>query len=65
MLVNELIERLNELKEEIGNVEVELYMEDIDGTQCGFDDINEVELISKDFDKIIYIAHRNKFDVEE
>lgn len=59
MLVDELIERLNELKKQLGNVEVELYMEDIDGMVCGIDDINEVD-ISTDQDEVknIYIAHR-------
>lgn len=37
-----------------------MYMEDIDGTQCGVDEINEVD-ISTDYEgnKAIYIAHRN------
>ena len=57
--VQELINRLKELKKELGNVEVELYMEDIDGTKCGVNTINEVD-ISTDGngeDKKIYIAH--------
>lgn len=60
MKVQALINRLEELKKELGNVDVELYMEDIDGTQCGVDSINEVD-ISTDGNgenKAIYIAHR-------
>lgn len=61
MFVQDLINRLEELKAELGNVEVELYMEDIDGTKCGLDDINEID-ISTDYvgNKNIYIAHTNK-----
>ena len=61
MLVQDLINRLEELKSELGNVEVEIYMEDIDGTECGIDNINEVD-ISMDVrgkNKAIYIAHKN------
>lgn len=60
MKVQDLINRLEELKKELGNVEVELYMEDIDGTQCGVDTINEVDISTdgKGENKAIYIAHR-------
>lgn len=61
MIVSELINKLQELKNQMGDVEVELYMEDIDGTECGMDCINEVD-ISTDAEGLnpsIYIAHRN------
>lgn len=62
MLVSELIKRLKELEKQVGDVEVEMYMEDIDGTECGILDANEVD-ISTDADGLnpaVYIAHRNK-----
>lgn len=58
MYVEDLIKRLQELKKELGNVEVELYMEDIDGSQCGVDSINEVDISTdENNEKHIYIAH--------
>ena len=47
MKVEELIEKLKELKKELGNVDVDVIIEDIDGTETGFLPINEVN-ISKD-----------------
>ena len=47
MKVEELIEKLKELKKELGNVDVDVIIEDIDGTETGFLPINEVA-ISKD-----------------
>ena len=65
MKVSEVIKRLEELKEELGDVEVGLYMEDIDGTQCGIDEINEID-VSTDANNgnpEIYIAYKiNKED---
>ncbi len=67
--VQELINRLEELKKELGNVEVELYMEDIDGTKCGVNTINEVDISTDpDGNKAIYIAHivdNEKYEWEE
>lgn len=62
MFVQELIDRLQELKEQVGNVEVEICMDDIDGTSLGLNDINEVDISTSpiDHDKKIYIAHLNK-----
>lgn len=68
MKVQSLINRLEELKKEFGNIEVELYMEDIDGTQCGVDSINEVDINNDENgeNKAIYIAHRvNNEELEE
>lgn len=58
MLVDELIKRLEELKSEVGNVEVTVIVEDIDGTETGIQEINEVE-ISTDVDgnEEIYIGY--------
>ena len=64
-----MINRLEELKKELGNVEVELYMEDIDGTKCGVNTINEVDISTDpDGNKAIYIAHivdNEKYEWEE
>lgn len=62
MLVQELIDRLQKLKKEVGNVEVEICMDDIDGISLGLNDINEVDISTSpiDHDKKIYIAHLNK-----
>ena len=60
MKISELIKRLEELQKQIGDVEVELYMEDVDGTECGMDCITEVD-ISTDANgenPAVYIAHR-------
>lgn len=62
MKVSKVIERLQELKNQLGDVDCDMYMEDIDGTQCGVDEINEID-ISTDGDgknQAIYIAHMNK-----
>ena len=62
MKINEVVEKLKKFEKEIGNVEVDLYMEDIDGIVLGFDEINEIN-ISTDTDgenPHIYIAHRVK-----
>lgn len=58
MLVDELIKRLEELKSEVGNVEVTVIVEDVDGTETGVQEINEVE-ISTDVDgnEEIYIGY--------
>ena len=67
--VQELINRLEKIKKELGNVEVELYMEDIDGTKCGVNTINEVDISTDpDGNKAIYIAHivdNEKYEWEE
>ncbi len=64
MKVKELIERLQELEKEVGNVDVEIIIEDIDGTSTtGFQEINEVEIgRDADDDKSIYIAYLYKND---
>lgn len=64
MKVKELIERLQELEKEVGNVDVEIIIEDIDGTETtGFQEINEVEIgRDEDDDKSIYIAYLYKND---
>lgn len=60
MLVENLIKRLQELRNELGNVEVSIIIEDCDGTETtGFQDINEID-ISMDIDgnnKEIYIGY--------
>ena len=59
MKVEELIKKLEELKKEVGNVEVTIIVEDIDGTETGIQEINEVD-ISTDGngeDKEIYIGY--------
>lgn len=58
MLVDELIKRLEELKSEVGNVEVTVIVEDVDGIETGIQEINEVE-ISTDVDgnEEIYIGY--------
>ena len=58
MKISELINKLNKLKEKWGDKEVMLYIEDIDDSQLGLDDINEVDFTLED-DPVIYIAHRN------
>lgn len=61
MKVSEVIKRLKELKKQYGDIECDMYMEDIDGTECGVDDINEID-ISRDMEGnivSIYIAHIN------
>lgn len=62
MKVSEVIKRLNELKKELGDVDCEIYMEDIDGTQIGMDEINEIDISTDEegLDAAIYIAHMNK-----
>lgn len=62
MKVSEVIKRLNELKKELGDVDCEIYMEDIDGTQIGIDEINEIDISTDEegLDAAIYIAHMNK-----
>ena len=67
MKVIDVINRLKELKKELGNVEVELYMEDIDGTQLGTDSINEIDISTDEegMNPAIYIAHRNILEKEE
>ena len=69
MLVEELIKRLEELKNELGNVEVSVFIDDCDGTSTGILPINEVD-ISTDKngeDKEIYIAYlyQNEENLEE
>ncbi len=59
MKVSEVINRLTELKEKWGDKECMLYMEDIDGTKTGLDEINEIENTLED-DPVIYIAHREE-----
>lgn len=58
MKVSEVIKRLTKLQEKFGDVECMVYMEDIDGTQTGLDEINEIEN-TLDVDPVIYLAHRN------
>lgn len=61
MTVNEVIKRLQELQEQLGDVDCDLYMEDIDGTQCGVDEINEIDICTDENGQnaAIYIAHMN------
>ena len=62
MKLNECIKRLKELEKELGNVDVEMYMEDIDGTQLGMDSVTEID-ISTDTEGLnpaVYIAHREE-----
>ena len=59
MKVSEVIEKLNKLKEKFGDLECMVYMEDIDGTETGLDEINEIENTLED-EPVIYIAHRNE-----
>lgn len=60
MKTSELIKRLKEIQEQIGDSEIEIYMEDIDGTECGMDSINEVEISTNESGEnpSVYIAHR-------
>lgn len=44
MKVEELIEKLKKIKNEVGNVDVDIIVEDIDGTETGFLPINEVAI---------------------
>lgn len=62
MKVKNVIERLQEFEKKLGNVEVEMYMEDVDGTQCGVDEINEIDISTDENgeNQAIYIAHMNK-----
>ena len=62
MKVSKVIERLQELKDQLGDVECDMYMEDIDGTQCGVDEINEIDISTDENgeNQEIYIAHMNK-----
>lgn len=63
MKVNDLIKKLQELQKQIGyDVEAEIYMEDINGTECGIDDINDVNISTDEHDEdpAILIAHFNK-----
>lgn len=64
MLVEELIKRLEELKEKVGNVEVSIIIEDLDGTETGLQEINEVEISTDENgeNKEIYIAYFYKND---
>lgn len=64
MLIRELINKLQKFEDKLGNVEVLLYMDDIDGSQCGFDDINDINITTDCFgeDVKVYIAH--KFELE-
>ena len=58
MKIEELIKRLEELRNELGNVEVSIIIEDIDGTETGFQDINEVDIsINPNDEKEIYIGY--------
>ncbi len=60
MLVEELIKRLEKLKEEVGNVEVSIIVEDIDGTETGMQTINEIDIstnVDDETDKEIYIGY--------
>ena len=58
MLVDELIKRLEELKSEVGNVEVTVIVEDVDGIETGVQEINEVEIsIDVDGNEEIYIGY--------
>lgn len=60
MLVEELIKRLEELKKEVGNVEVSIIVEDIDGTETGMQTINEIDIstnVDDETDKEIYIGY--------
>lgn len=60
MKTTELINRLKELQKQLGDVEVELCMEDIDGTECGMDCITEVDISTDENGEnpAVYIAHR-------
>lgn len=62
MLVSEVIKRLQDLKNQLGDVDCDMYMEDIDGTQCGVDEINEIDICIEEGGEnpSIYIAHMNK-----
>lgn len=44
MKIKELIKKLEKLKNKIGDVEVNVIIEDIDGTKTGILDINEVDI---------------------
>ena len=44
MKVEELIEKLKKIKNEVGNVDVDIIVEDIDGTETGFLPINDVPI---------------------
>ena len=68
MKVEKLIKRLEELRNELGNVEVSIIIEDIDGIETGFQDINEVDIsINTDDEKEIYIGYfyQNELTEEE
>lgn len=59
MKIKELIKKLEKLKNKIGDVEVNVIIEDIDGTKTGILDINEVD-ISTDIngeDPKVYIGY--------
>lgn len=64
MKVKELIKRLQELEKEVGNVDVQIIVEDIDGTETGLQEINEVDISigTDEDDKSIYIAYFYKND---
>ncbi len=61
MKVSQVIKRLQELQEQLGDVDCDIYMEDIDGTQCGVDEINEIDISTDENGQnpAIYIAHMN------
>lgn len=64
MKVEELIKKLEELKSKLGNVDVTVIAEDIDGTNTGILPINEVD-ISTDIDGSnpeIYIGYFSRND---
>ena len=70
MKVEELIEKLKNFKSKLGNVNVDVIIEDIDGTKAGFLPINKVD-ISKDENGnnpeiyIGYFAENDKNNEEE
>lgn len=62
MTVSKVIERLRELQKQVGfDVDVEMYMEDIDGTQCGVDEITDINFATDEHNEnpTICIAHFN------
>lgn len=60
MKVSEVVKSLNGLRDEVGDVEVEIFMDSVDGTKYRTESIDEIDILIGLNKLAIYIAHRHQ-----